>query len=180
MYNCSTGYFQKRWRCTAYFKTDRDVRDPTQQRCFAEWQNSCFPIDTEVYRKTTFPHRFFAHHLSGFLYRAVQLSRCKIEGYTLLLQISGHLRCRYAEINTQRIPDTPPFYFGTAPSIYSTYLQKSFQDCYVRMRFFRTKETEAAWMPLVISETMFRQRRNSFFPLYTDVQWKEMRNRFEL
>jgi len=48
------------------------------------------------------------------------------------------------------------------------------------MRFFRTKETEAAWMPLVISETMFRQRRNSFFPLYTDVQWKEMRNRFEL
>ena len=156
MYNCSTGYFQKRWRCTAYFKTDRDVRDPTQQRCFAEWQNSCFPIDTEVYRKTTFPHRFFAHHLSGFLYRAVQLSRCKIEGYTLLLQISGHLRCRYAEINTQRIPDTPPFYFGTAPSIYSTYLQKSFQDCYVRMRLFRTKETEAAWMPLVISETMFR------------------------
>ena len=136
--------------------------------------------DNNQSRYSAFPYRFFAHHLSGFLYRAVQLSRCKIEGYTLLLQISGHLRCRYAEINTQRIPDTPPFYFGTAPSIYSTYLQKSFQDCYVRMRFFRTKETEAAWMPLVISETMFRQRRNSFFPLYTDVQWKEMRNRFEL
>ena len=25
-----------------------------QQRCFAEWQNSCFPIDTDVYRKTRF------------------------------------------------------------------------------------------------------------------------------
>ena len=28
-----------------------------------------------------------------------------------LLKICGYLRCRYAEINAQRIPDTSPLYF---------------------------------------------------------------------
>ena len=40
-----------------HFRSGTDAAGIKQQRRFAEWQNSCFPIDTDVYRKTIFQRR---------------------------------------------------------------------------------------------------------------------------
>ena len=37
-----------------HFRSGTNAAGTKRQRRFATWQNSCFPIDTDVYRKTTF------------------------------------------------------------------------------------------------------------------------------